>query len=71
MLTPLNTYQVSRERRLHISLNPNPHIIQLYATFEDETNYYLALVSPRHANNIIHVVINKSVQQVVECAPPR
>ena len=44
MLTPLNTHQVSREGRLHIGLDPHPHIVQLYATFEDETNYYLALV---------------------------
>ena len=39
-LTPLNVAQVERESRLQLGLS-HPHIIQLYAAFEDMNNYYL------------------------------
>lgn len=41
-LSQLNAHQVQREIAIHASLN-HPHIVDLYAAFEDETGIYLVL----------------------------
>ena len=51
-LTP-STHQVERECRLHLKVPPHPHIIKLYASFEDDNNYYLVLESAEKGDLVL------------------